>query len=64
MDALCRGLPDEFILALEYVRSLSFSETPDYEYLKNMFIQLYEGFYGDDFLFDASWFPSRELLVI
>lgn len=46
---LCRGLPAEFCTLLEYCRSLSFEEKPDYGYISNLFKKLSskEGFQHD-----------------
>ena len=37
-EELCKGLPKNFIIFTEYIRSLKFDEKPNYEYLKNFFI--------------------------
>lgn len=42
IEVLCEGYPDEFATYLRYVRRLDFFETPDYEYLRNLFIKLFE----------------------
>jgi casein kinase 1 gamma len=42
IDVLCEGYPEEFATYLRYVRRLDFFETPDYEYLKKLFIDLFE----------------------
>lgn len=34
---LCEGFPDEFAIYLNYVRKLGFEETPDYEFLRELF---------------------------
>ncbi|KAI8073402.1 kinase-like domain-containing protein [Gilbertella persicaria] len=34
---LCEGFPEEFGLYLQYARRLDFEETPNYEYLKDLF---------------------------
>ena len=39
---LCKGLPTEFILYLNYCRSLGFYERPDYKYLRQLFKDLFE----------------------
>ncbi|KAH9808875.1 kinase-like domain-containing protein [Melampsora americana] len=39
-EKLCRGLPQEFTQYLQYCRSLDFSETPDYHYLRRLFRNL------------------------
>lgn len=36
MQELCKGLPDEFIHYMEYVKSLKFEETPNYIHLRNL----------------------------
>jgi serine/threonine protein kinase len=39
IDELCHGLPEEFAKFLTYCRNLEYSETPDYEYLRDLFRQ-------------------------
>ncbi|KAF8927007.1 casein kinase I, partial [Dissophora ornata] len=34
---LCEGFPEEFTIYLNYVRKLSFEETPDYDFLRDLF---------------------------
>ena len=48
---LCHGLPVEFCQFLEYTRSLSFDDKPDYNYLYDLFDSrlLQEGFLNDSF---------------
>ena len=41
-EALCKGLPMEFLLYLKYCRSLGFCERPDYKYLRRLFKDLSE----------------------
>ncbi|KIW05285.1 hypothetical protein, variant [Verruconis gallopava] len=36
---LCEGFPEEFNKYLSYVRNLGFEDTPDYEYLRDLFTQ-------------------------
>lgn len=36
---LCEGYPEEFSKYLTYVRSLGFEDTPDYDYLRDLFTQ-------------------------
>ncbi|KAK2733156.1 casein kinase I [Onygenales sp. PD_40] len=36
---LCDGYPDEFNKYLSYVRNLGFEDTPDYDYLRDLFTQ-------------------------
>ena len=37
VEMLCRGLPAEFAIYLNYCRGLRFEETPDYIYLRQLF---------------------------
>lgn len=52
-QVLCQGLPAQLRTFLEYSRSLSFDDKPDYDYLHNLFNTplLQEGF-RDDLAFD------------
>lgn len=52
-EALCRGYPTEFASYFHYCRSLRFEDTPDYQYLKRLFRDLFirEGFQFD-YVFD------------
>ncbi|XP_023013813.2 casein kinase I [Leptinotarsa decemlineata] len=55
IDTLCEGHPEEMTTYLRYVRRLDFFETPDYEYLRNLFISLFnKKNYTDDGEFDWS----------
>lgn len=36
-NRLCQGFPEEFLFYFDYCHSLSFDETPDYEYLRKLF---------------------------
>lgn len=40
---LCDGFPDEFCKYLTYVRNLGFEDTPDYDYLRELFTQALKG---------------------
>lgn len=52
---LCDGHPEEMAAYLRYVRQLDFFETPDYEYLRKLFISLFnKKGYVDDGEFDWS----------
>ncbi|TFK55102.1 CK1/CK1/CK1-G protein kinase [Heliocybe sulcata] len=37
---LCEGFPEEFAIYLNYVRKLGFEETPDYEFLRELFLKV------------------------
>ena len=52
---LCRGLPSEFGICLNYIRALPFEAKPDYSYLRKLFCALFvrEGFQYD-YMFDWS----------
>ncbi|XP_057323265.1 casein kinase I isoform X13 [Microplitis mediator] len=49
IEVLCDGHPEEMATYLRYVRRLDFFETPDYEYLRKLFQDLFErrGFVND-----------------
>lgn len=53
IEVLCEGHPEEFANYLRYVRRLDFFETPDYDYLRRLFQDLFnrKG-YEDDGEFD------------
>lgn len=55
IESLCEGYPEEMSIYMKYVRKLDFFETPDYDYLKKMFRDLFirKGF-QDDGIFDWS----------
>lgn len=55
IDVLCEGYPEEFATYLRYVRRLDFFETPDYNYLRKLFEDLFHREnYVDDGEFDWS----------
>ena len=39
-ELLCKGLPDEFIQYMKYVKKLDFEQQPDYQYLIGLFTSL------------------------
>ena len=39
-EKLCKGLNDEFVQYMKYIRKLEFEEDPDYNYLKGLFISI------------------------
>lgn len=52
-QVLCENHPEEFSTYLRYVRRLDFFETPDYDYLRKLFQDLFERKnYVDDGEFD------------
>jgi len=62
IEQLCQGLPKEFKLYFEHVKSLGFDEKPNYNYLYNLFTQLYRKHKFDfDRVYDWSTLPpSRQ----
>lgn len=50
VEALCKGLPNEFVVFLHYAKALKFEEQPNYSYLKELFLGLAsrEGIAVDD----------------
>lgn len=36
VEELCKGFPDELVSFINYVKKLSYTEDPDYEYLRNL----------------------------
>lgn len=49
IENLCRGIPNEFVIYLNYTRSLRFDDKPDYSYLRKIFRDLFvrQGFQYD-----------------
>lgn len=63
IEVLCEGQPEEMATYLRYVRRLDFFETPDYEYLRKLFTDLYErrGYQHDD---EFDWTGKTMVSVI
>ncbi|KAM3186536.1 hypothetical protein ACTXT7_004107 [Hymenolepis weldensis] len=52
---LCMGFPDEFAVYLNYCQKLGFDETPDYAYLRQLFLNLFaERKFSMDYIYDWS----------
>lgn len=45
---LCEGYPEEFSIYLNYVRKLGFEETPDYDFLRDLFSKVLKNIGEDD----------------
>ena len=53
IDNLCKDLPKEFVTYMKYCRLLRFRQRPDYDYLKSLFINIFnENNYKYDDNFD------------
>ncbi|KAK0054559.1 casein kinase I isoform gamma-3-like isoform X9, partial [Biomphalaria pfeifferi] len=53
IEVLCENFPEELATYLRYVRKLDFFETPDYDYLRKLFIDLMDKMtYERDWQFD------------
>ena len=50
IDEVCAGIPKEFAIFLDQVRSLRYEDTPDYAFFRKLFRQL---FVREGFLFDC-----------
>jgi serine/threonine protein kinase len=59
-EQLCKGLPVEFALYFDHIRSLGFEDRPDYAYLKQLFRDL---FFHEGFEYDSvyDWDLAAEL---
>lgn len=59
VEVLCQSFPQEFVLYLNYARSLRFDDKPDYAYLRKLFSELFvrKG-YTFDLIYD--WTPLRK----
>ncbi|KAI8060984.1 kinase-like domain-containing protein [Gongronella butleri] len=49
---LCAGYPNEFAIYLQYVRKLGFEETPDYDFLRDLFNKVLDREGPDDGVYD------------
>lgn len=53
VEVLCKGYPAEFAMYLNYTRGMTFDETPDYMYLRQLFRILFRTMgYQYDYTFD------------
>jgi casein kinase 1 len=59
IEELCNGYPEEFGIYLKYVRKLAFDETPDYDFLRDLFDKaIQRNGEEDDKVYD--WMVLRE----
>jgi len=59
LEELCKNFPSQFITYLEYTRKLKFEETPDYNYLRKLFHDLFkQKGYTWDYVYD--WDLKRQ----
>ena len=58
VESLCENLPEEIILFYKYIKKLEFTENPNYEYMKSLFIPVLNknGFINDN---QFSWIKRR-----
>ncbi|KAF8339918.1 kinase-like domain-containing protein [Cantharellus anzutake] len=58
---LCDGYPEEFAIYLNYVRKLGFEETPDYEFLRELFAKVLRAAGEvDDSMFDWKLLNNKQ----
>ncbi|XP_049623388.1 casein kinase I-like [Suncus etruscus] len=58
IEDLCKDIPKEFAIYLNYCRELGFEETPDYEYLRQLFQSLFQNLnYKYDNIYDWTSMP-------
>ena len=59
---LCKGLPEEFAEYVDYTRDLQYSEQPNYDRLKNLFISMLNRLnYTFDYIYD--WTTPEEKIM-
>ncbi|XP_040850982.1 casein kinase I-like [Ochotona curzoniae] len=60
VEVLCNGFPEEFATYLNYCRGLRFEETPDYAYLRQLFLTLFRNLnHQYDYLFDWTMLKQK-----
>ena len=60
-EELCKGFPEEFREFVEYTRNLEYTEQPDYEMLRNKFVNLVTKKNGDNFDYIYDWTTELDL---
>ena len=53
-EVLCRGLPQQFMEYINYVRKMTFEQEPDYRYLRNLFLAVLQNM-GEKMDFCYDW---------
>jgi len=62
-EALCKGLPEEFLQYLKYCHNLGFEEKPDYDFVRKMFKDLFQKRgYEFDYIYD--WTLLKNAILI
>lgn len=55
VEVLCKGLPNDISLYMNYSKSLRFEDKPDYQFLKKIFKELFIKMnYTFDYMYDWS----------
>ena len=60
-EELCKGFPEEFRVFVEYTRNLDYTEQPDYDLLKNKFVNLVTKKLGENFDYIYDWTTESDL---
>lgn len=65
ITTLCSNLPKQFVLYFDYVKQLGFESTPDYNYVKNLYISiLNDEFNLSEPNFDYEWLKNEPLMQV
>ncbi len=59
-EELCKGFPEEFKKFVEYTRNLEYTEQPDYDMLRNKFVNLVKKM-GENFDYIYDWTTESDL---
>ena len=57
---LCHGMPEQFMRYMNYVKGLEFQSKPEYDYLKDLFVQIMKE-HGWQMDYDYDWIRYRGL---
>ena len=60
-EELCKGFPEEFKEFVEYTRNLEYAEQPDYEMLRNKFVNLVTKKNGENFDYVYDWTTESDI---